>query len=124
MKMISKKKHHIRALIIGRNALAQYIRSDNQLPPMLTHRKFICQRCYALDTCLFYHKAFEDGTCNSVKASGLKLEFEDKTKHLTNNHIQFFKKWDTLISLEENDDQNIRREIWSFESEEREKLGR
>jgi DNA replication ATP-dependent helicase Dna2 len=124
MKMITKKIHHIRALIIGRNALAQYIKSGNQLPPMLTHRKFTCQRCYALDACLFYHKAFEDGTGNTVNQSGLKIEFEEKTKDLTDVHIQFFKKWDSLISLEEGDDEGIRREIWAFESEEREKLGR
>ncbi len=124
MKMITKKMFHIRALIIGRNALAQYIKSGNQLPPMLTHRKFTCQRCYALDACLFYHKAFEDGTGNTVNQSGLKIEFEEKTKDLTDVHIQFFKKWDSLISLEEGDDEGIRREIWAFESEEREKLGR
>ena len=91
---------------------------------MLTHRKFICQRCYALDTCIFYHKAYENGTQQSVSQSGLSLEFEDRTKTLTDQHIQFFKKWDSLISMEENDDESFRREIWTLQSEEREQLGR
>ena len=124
MKIITRKLHHIRALIIGRNLLAQYIKSGNQLPPMLTHRKFTCQRCFALDACLFYHKAYENGTIKTVSSTGLQVELEEKTKHLTKDHIQFFKKWDSLISLEENGDEHIRREIWTLESDEREQLGR
>ena len=124
MKLITRKLHHARALILGRNSLANYISLKNILPPMLSQRKFICKKCHALDSCLFYHKAYECGTTKTILSTGLKVEFEEKTNHLTENQIQFFKKWDNLIYLEENNEENFRKEIWTMESEKREKMGR
>ena len=59
LKMIPKLAHHVRSLIMGRNLVAHYMASTGQLPPMLKNRKYTCQNCYALDTCLLYHKVLQ-----------------------------------------------------------------
>ena len=43
---------------------------------------------------------------------------------MTEFDVEFFKKWDNLISLEESDVRSLRAELWSLTSQEREKLGR
>ena len=43
---------------------------------------------------------------------------------LTEAHMNFFRKWDRLLTLEENDASSLRREIWAMSGKEREKLKR
>lgn len=47
-----------------------------------------------------------------------------KTSHLTPTHTAFFKKWEALISLEEQDLVRFRKELWTMGAAEREEKGR
>jgi DNA replication ATP-dependent helicase Dna2 len=47
-----------------------------------------------------------------------------KTSHLTPSHLTFFKQWEELISLEEQDATRFRKELWCMSAQEREDKGR
>ena len=81
----------------------------------------LCNRCYAKNSCFVYHKLVEGG---DGETSGLKEKFDDAVKHLNYSHQEFFKKWDDLLTKEEKDVLKFRRELWTLQSSEREKLGR
>ena len=74
-----------------------------------------------------------DGTVQAVEGSEgptpneddpLQLIYEEKTDHLTPEHSTFFKKWERLISLEEQEMVRFKKEIWTMGAEERAKVGR
>lgn len=80
-----------------------------------------CKRCYALDTCMLYRKAVE----NVVdKDSPIADTYELKTSHITASRSAFFKKWEGLISLEEQDLVRFKKELWTMGAAERETKGR
>jgi DNA replication ATP-dependent helicase Dna2 len=47
-----------------------------------------------------------------------------KTSHLKPSHLTFFKQWEELISLEEQDAARFRKELWCMSAQEREDKGR
>jgi DNA replication ATP-dependent helicase Dna2 len=63
----------------------------------------------------------ENGTAEST---AIPIKYQERTGHLNAKHIEFFKHWDHLITLEEGDIRSARKELWSLSSKEREKLGR
>lgn len=112
------------------------------LPPTIDS-EHKCRRCYAIDGCMLFRRAVE----NVVEPSEVKLEdiegisapksgrilskrtpiadiFEQKTGHLTDVHLEFFRKWDRLLNLEEEDAVRLRREMWTMTAEQRERVGR
>ncbi|KAL8946118.1 MAG: hypothetical protein Q9222_007441 [Ikaeria aurantiellina] len=113
-------RHELMHMVMQRNELATYIRQRFDLPPMLKSLH-LCGQCYAKTTCFTYHKLAENG---DGETSGLKEKFDDKVRHLNGTHAQFFKKWDDLLTKEEKDIVKIRREVWTMQSTEREKVGR
>lgn len=113
-------RHELLPMILQRNILAGYVRQRTDLPPML-QRPYTCGKCFAKTTCFAYHKLAEDGTGES---SGMDDKFEDAVRHLRPSHREFFRKWDSLLTKEENDVIKVRRELWTMTSIEREKLGR
>lgn len=50
--------------------------------------------------------------------------YKKKTGHLSAVHADFFKKWEELISFEEQDATRFASELWTMTAEEREKTGR
>ena len=50
--------------------------------------------------------------------------YAEKTGHLSQLHADFFKKWERLIALEEQDMMRFKKELWTLDAEEREILGR
>lgn len=50
--------------------------------------------------------------------------YELKTSHLTPKQLDFFKKWEKLISLEERDINRFKKELWTLGAKERERKGR
>lgn len=54
----------------------------------------------------------------------LQLMYEDKTGFLTETHTTFFKKWEKLISYEEQELVRFKKEIWTMGAEERMQVGR
>lgn len=113
-------RHELLHMIQERNRLAGYVRQRLQLPPMVK-RPGMCNKCYAKTPCLIYHKLADDGNGDS---SGLGDDFEKNMDHLTPQHQVFFKKWDQLLTKEEQNMMKFRRELWTLLSSEREALGR
>ena len=113
-------RHELMHMVMQRNELASYIRQRIELPPMLKS-PHLCGRCYAKTSCFVYHKLTESG---DGETSGMKDKFDEVIKHLNPSHASFFKRWDDLLSKEEKDVVKIRRELWTMQSSEREKVGR
>ena len=114
-------RHELIHIIKQRNELACYARDRFVLPPMLRNSPHLCGKCYAQTACFTYHKLMENG---DGETSGLKETFDELVKHLKSDHQTFFTKWDNLLTKEEKDVVKIRRELWTMQSSERERVGR
>ena len=117
---IPQLRHELVPMIMQRNELASYVRHRNELPPMI-QRPYTCGKCYAQTPCFVYHKLVDDG---DGKTSALEQKFDDAMKHLNSNHQAFFRKWDDLLTKEEKDVIRFRRELWTMQSLERQRVGR
>ncbi|KAI5995328.1 Dna2-domain-containing protein [Pisolithus orientalis] len=125
---VPRGRNELRALIIARNEMAGYMtRRAKQskvqeafLPPTLDDER-ICKKCYALDTCMLYRKAVENVEDDSSPIVGI---YELKTSHLTPSQAEFFKQWEALITLEEQDAVRFKKELWTMNAQEREEKGR
>ena len=113
-------RHEILPMIQERNRLAGFVRERLQLPPMIKKPR-LCNQCYAKTPCLVYHKLAEDG---DGETSGLGNDFVNAVGHLNDQHRDFFRKWDELLTKEEQTAMRFRRELWTLLSSERESLGR
>ncbi|MCJ1461687.1 Tripartite DNA replication factor [Pseudocyphellaria aurata] len=113
-------RHELIHMLMQRNELACYVRQRLELPPLLKS-PHLCGKCYAQSPCFLYHKLIDDGNGES---SGMRETFNNVTKHLKPDHQKFFQKWDDLITKEEKVVMKLRRELWTMQSEEREKVGR
>jgi len=118
--LIPAIRHELIHMLIQRNKLAAYVRQRLELPPMLKS-VHLCNKCYAQTPCFIYHKLLDGGNGDT---SGMKEKFDQVVKHLSPNHQQFFVKWDDLLTKEEKDVVRFRRELWTMQSSEREKIGR
>ncbi|KAM0752276.1 Dna2-domain-containing protein, partial [Meredithblackwellia eburnea MCA 4105] len=93
---------------------------DNRLLPPPIDDPRSCKWCYSSDACMLFRKsAISDDDDNP-----LQVMFENRTGHLTSNQSEFFKKWEKLISLEEQELVRFKKEIWTMGAEERMKSGR
>lgn len=113
-------RHELVHMIMQRNELACYVRHRLELPPMLKS-PHLCGRCYAKSSCFLYHKLVDDGNGTT---SGMGKKFNEVTGHLNTTHQEFFQKWDDLITKEEKVMMRFRRELWTMQSDERQKIGR
>lgn len=110
------------------------------LPPPLDD-EYKCSKCYVVDGCMLYRKVLYSSFClcklPTQPLHPLLLQAVDppmpthtipvfalKTAHLTPAHCAFFKKWEALVSMEEQDVVRFRRELWTMGAEERERRGR
>ncbi|KAI5475195.1 DNA replication ATP-dependent helicase Dna2 [Pseudohyphozyma bogoriensis] len=143
---IKPARNEIRGLLIARNEFATYLHRRTTLstslfpkfeddeeeiavPPSTLEREEAalpllpppideprsCKWCYAVDG---------DECINEDEADPLQMMFDDKTGHLTETHLKFFKDWERLISLEEQELVRFKKEIWTMGAEERQKFGR
>ncbi|OAX34924.1 hypothetical protein K503DRAFT_794000 [Rhizopogon vinicolor AM-OR11-026] len=118
-------------LIGARNEMAAYMMRRNThgkeqeieepfLPPTIDDER-LCKKCYVLDTCMLFRKAVE----NVIDISSPIADLYDlKTSHLRPSHLTFFKQWEKLISLEEQDAVRFKKELWCMTAQEREDKGR
>lgn len=130
-------RHELRPLIIIRNEIAKWImrrarqsdRGNDEpagqpppvfLPPTIDDER-ICKRCYVLDACMLYRKAVDEVDDTTSPIADV---YELKTSHLTSSQCAFFKKWESLISLEEHDASRYKKELWTLGAEERQSRGR
>ncbi|TCD66888.1 Tripartite DNA replication factor [Steccherinum ochraceum] len=145
-------RNEIRALVLARNELAGYMMKrvtgttvkvvgsasgDTGAPrsqvdaeveietvpflPSTLDESHICGRCFVLDTCMLYRKAVENVVDDTSEIADM---YALKTSHLTPTQGNFFKKWEALISLEEQDLLRFRKELWTMTAVERENKGR
>lgn len=113
-------RHELIQMIMQRNELACYVRHRLELPPMLKS-PHLCGRCYAKSSCFLYHKLVDQG---NGETSGMGEKFMEVTGHLNTTHQEFFQKWDDLITKEEKVMMKFRKELWTMQSDERQKIGR
>ncbi|ORX38549.1 AAA domain-domain-containing protein, partial [Kockovaella imperatae] len=138
---VEAKANEITALIMTRNDLANYLAKQRTteaelgtqysydteiedtafLPPTIDHPKE-CRTCYAVDTCMLYRKT--EPSAPSSADDPINELFEEKTGHLSEAHVQFFKKWETLLTIEEQDIGRFRSQLWTMTAKKREKTGR
>jgi DNA replication ATP-dependent helicase Dna2 len=50
--------------------------------------------------------------------------YEEKMGHMTERDSDFFRKWENLLTVEEQDIGRLRKELWTMGAEERAKRGR
>ncbi|KAJ7761485.1 DNA replication factor Dna2-domain-containing protein [Mycena maculata] len=130
-------RNDVKGLMSARNELAAYMarRSQNSdhrkareqtetaepfLPPTIDDER-ICKRCYVLDSCMLYRKAVD----NVVDSHSPIADIYDlKTSHITPTQAAFFKQWEALLSLEEQDSMRFKKELWTMGAAEREAKGR
>ncbi|EPQ30832.1 uncharacterized protein PFL1_01730 [Pseudozyma flocculosa PF-1] len=144
---IRKSRNEVRGLIMGRNELAGYLvkrEGDDgsgedvtaPLPPTIDN-DHKCRRCYAVDGCMLLRRAIENVVDPDPNSEGAELTkdaavvstpiaglYAQKTAHMTQTHADFFKKWSSLLSLEEQDLVRFRRELWTMTAASRENVGR
>ena len=113
-------RHELVPMIIQRNEIAHHVRNRVELPSML-RKPYNCNKCYAKTPCFIYHRMIDDG---NGETSGMGDKFDEIVKHLNPAHQEFFRKWDALLTKEEADIVKIRKELWTMQSSEREKVGR
>ncbi|CEQ40945.1 SPOSA6832_02624, partial [Sporobolomyces salmonicolor] len=94
------------------------------LPPPIDDERS-CKKCYVGDACMLFRRAVDGDSCISADANDpLQAIYEEKTAHLTEEHAEFFRKWEKLISFEEQELVRFKKEIWTMEAEERAQVGR
>ncbi|WVQ74886.1 hypothetical protein IAR50_004493 [Cryptococcus sp. DSM 104548] len=81
-----------------------------------------CKMCYANEACMLYRRVndkvpYEDD-------DPIAEQYSDMTSHMTNKHAEFYKKWDTLLTVEEQDTIRFRSHLWTMTAKRREKNGR
>ncbi|KAK4699919.1 DNA replication ATP-dependent helicase/nuclease Dna2, partial [Phenoliferia sp. Uapishka_3] len=92
-------------------------------PPIDDYRS--CKWCYTNDACMLFRRAVEGETeISSDPDDPLQIMFNSKTEDVTDTHAEFFRKWEKLISLEEQEMVRFKKEIWTLGAEERMKVGR
>ncbi|KAH8096830.1 Dna2-domain-containing protein [Cristinia sonorae] len=140
-------RNEIKALVLARNEMAGYMmrrvtkkgdktevskaaEDSERMGPDIEAEPFlprtiddsrICGKCYTLDTCMLYRKAVENVVDESSEIADM---YALKTSHLTPAHTSFFKKWEALLSFEEQDLLRFRKELWTMRAIEREERGR
>lgn len=50
--------------------------------------------------------------------------YEEHTGHMTEKDAEFYKNWDTLLTVEEQDTVKFRSQLWTMTAKQREKNGR
>jgi DNA replication ATP-dependent helicase Dna2 len=50
--------------------------------------------------------------------------YEEKAGHLTEKDVAFFRKWEALLTVEEQDIGRFRSQLWTMTAKDREKTGR
>ncbi|KAI9456742.1 AAA domain-containing protein [Russula earlei] len=123
----------LRALVGVRNAIAEWMarrfrglgrpwfKDNSSFLPSTINNESLCGRCYALDACMLYRRAVEN---IADDVSPIADIYAEKTGHLSQPHADFFKTWEQLIALEEQDMMRFKKELWTLGAGERESLGR
>ncbi|KAJ3364671.1 Tripartite DNA replication factor [Allomyces javanicus] len=112
MSVMPQPFREVRDLMILRNGFASALRNMQSLPPVLgPGHAAACTRCFSLDQCMVVHHSMEDGHHDSA---GLEKKlWNEKTGHLSAEHMAFLRKWTRLIVLEEAVEEERRARVWN-----------
>jgi DNA replication ATP-dependent helicase Dna2 len=118
--------------------LASQIVEGSDLPNLLK-TPFKCSKCYAQQSCFTYHALKENGTAETAgmvddnKKNHSRI-WQESVGHLLQSKTQgagrveilrkWYTKWDRLLTFEEGDQIQMRRELWTMSSAQRQKVGR
>ncbi|KAK4057444.1 DNA replication endonuclease-helicase Dna2 [Microbotryomycetes sp. JL221] len=101
------------------------IEAEPQLLPASIDDERTCGKCYVKDACMLYRRAVDrEDVLSEDPNSALQGDFEERTGFLTEKHKKFFRHWERLVSLEEQEVVRNKKEIWTMGAEERMKAGR
>ncbi|SGY77362.1 BQ5605_C005g03616 [Microbotryum silenes-dioicae] len=105
---------------------AKPVELEDRLLPEPIDEARSCKRCYVRDACMLYRRAFDGDTevTNDDSNGSLQQVYEDQTSSLTDTQLAFFRTWERLITLEEQEMIKFKKEIWTIRAEERQRLGR
>lgn len=112
----------LRSLIILRNKLSQYIKSNIGLPPLVKNSE--CDRCNIRSECMTLNHLVEEGT---KEESGIgEDEYEAITKDIFDNDVyrDYFVFWDHLIACEEDFLSRTVKHLWTMTGAERQDQGK
>lgn len=79
---------------------------------------------YCIDISFSHQTVEGEAEISTDETDPLQIMYEAKTGHLTDTHAAFFKKWETLISYEEQELVRFKKEIWTMGAAERMAVGR
>lgn len=123
--LVSMNRGELVGLVVQRNALAYYLAHDarvDDLPRMLEGKPNICERCFALDSCVVQQRLLENSTIiekDSGHGPSQQLVAE-RSNHLKSEHERYYRFWRTQMALEESFAVSGRAELWAMSAKERE----
>lgn len=125
-------KNEVRGLLQTRNELAGYLSrelgsrnpevEDLTVLPATIDSYRDCRSCYQVDGCMLYRKAVDKVPITDDDP--LAELYASKTGHMEVQDVDFFSRWEHLISLEEKDMFRFKHQLWTMTATEREKTGR
>lgn len=118
----------VRDLLIHRNSIARSQAERDKLPDLIDN-SHMCRKCERLAACMTFKCVDENASLDpqqvaAMNEPGILLEYLEKMGHVKQNHVQFFRHWNTLLVKEEMEMSSHLKEIWTMTSAARESIGR
>ncbi|KAJ1791748.1 DNA replication endonuclease-helicase Dna2 [Coemansia sp. RSA 2167] len=113
---VERHDNELRALVMMRNTMTRHLQHTTEgeqraLPDMLGN-EFMCTRCAYQGPCFITHRAMEDGNAQTARVN--EDIWATQTAHLSDTHVEFVRKWMSLIDGEEADMLRFRAELWTM----------
>ncbi|KAJ2132526.1 DNA replication endonuclease-helicase Dna2, partial [Coemansia sp. RSA 788] len=113
---VERHDNELRALVMMRNTMTRHLQHTTEgeqrpLPDMLGN-EFMCTRCAYQGPCFITHRAMEDGNAQTARVN--EDVWATQTAHLSDTHVEFVRKWMSLIDGEEADMLRFRAELWTM----------
>lgn len=112
----------IESIILARNRVARYTSDVTRMPRMLSEREARgnggCGRCFKRTPCAVMHRLGEGGTRGTCGMD--PAQWDEETQGLTDVHAEYFGKMEKAISLEEQEANVRKMDVWGGESAQRE----
>ncbi|BEI94616.1 uncharacterized protein CcaverHIS019_0701880 [Cutaneotrichosporon cavernicola] len=125
--LVEARANEVRALVQTRNELAEWMvrgrqSADEPFLPRTVDNQRECKNCFASEVCMLYRRA--NDKVPPIEDDPIGDIYEDKTAHLTDEHAEFFRHWERLLTLEEQDTVRLRAQLWTMGAHVRQAKGR
>lgn len=123
--LVRMNRGELVGLVIQRNALAYYLAHDaniDDLPRMLEGKPNICERCFALDSCIVQQRLLENPTTTEADSDyGPSRQLvAERSNHLNSEHKRYYRFWRAQMAREESFSVSGRAELWAMSAKDRE----